>query len=146
MSRKEEVEAIVEFAFRTWSGLHRTESGFWEGRRGSTFLRVMISDSGEQIRFASPVGFEIPRSAELAWDILKRNSVKTIPFVIWDDLSGDPNRCNVWRKYERKTIGLDSGEVGELAELVVSSADEDDDEFVARFGGSTALESDESSK
>lgn len=145
MSKKEEVEKLVEFAFRGWTGLNRTESGNWEGRRDSTFLRVFVDDDGERIYFLSPMGFEIPRSGELAWDILERNRVKTIPFVIWNAHSGDANRCNVWRKYVRNTDGLDAEEIEQLANLVVRSADEDDDEFVARFGGTTAMESNEAS-
>lgn len=141
MSKKEEVNKLVEFAFRDWTGLNRTESGGWEGRRDSTFLRVLVSDDGERIHFFSPMGFDIPRSAELAWDILKRHSVKTIPYVIWDSLTGDANRCNVWRRYVRNTDGLDAEEIEALANLVVGSADDDDDAFVAKFGGKTALES-----
>ncbi len=143
MSKKEEVEKLVEFAFRGWTGLNRTESGTWEGRQDSTFLRVMVQKDGELIHFLSPIGFEIPRSGELAWDILERNNAKTIPFVIWKALSGDANRCNVWREYVRKTDGLDAEEIEELADLVVDSANDDDDEFVARFGGTTALQSNE---
>jgi hypothetical protein len=142
VSKKEEVEKLVEFAFRDWVGLGRTESGFWEGSRDSTFLRVAIREDGERISFLSPIGFEIPRSGELAWDILVAHSNKTIPFVIWDALSGDTNRCNVWRRYSRSTDGLDAEEIEELANLVVGSADDDDDAFVAKFGGRTALESD----
>lgn len=141
MSKKEEVDKLVEFAFRDWTGLSRSESGFWEGSRDSTFLRVVVADDGERIHFLSPMGFDIPRSAELAWDILKSHSVKTIPFVIWDALSGDTNRCNVWRRYVRKTDGLDAEEIESLANLVVRSADDDDDAFVGKFGGRTALES-----
>ena len=55
MSKKEEVEKLVEFAFRGWTGLDRTESGNWEGRKDSTFLRVFVNDDGERIYFLSPI-------------------------------------------------------------------------------------------
>lgn len=140
MSKKEEVEKLVEFALRTWTGIERTEQGNWEGRRGSTFMRIVVSDDGEKISVLSPMGFDIPRSGELAWAVLEINRLATVPAIVWPALSGDPSRCNVWRKYSRFTEGLDAEEIETLVSIVSASADDDDDDFIARFGGRVGVE------
>jgi len=136
MATKEEVEKRLEDVLTArFNGFTRRDT-YLMARQGSTSVRFWVTQDGGRICVYSPVAYNVPLSDELCWFLLEDS---TQPFRPWNMVLVDDStdRVNVGLMVERDTEGLDDEEIGNYAAVLAPMADSIDDEFVARFGGTT---------
>ena len=136
MPTKQEVEDRLEKILTSrFNGFERYDD-FLSAQQNSTSIRLWASDDGDRVTFFAPIAFDVPLTDELCWYVITQSSTSLAPWSM--NYAGESReRVNVGFYFQRPSEGLDEEEVVALTADFAVRADDIDDDFVARFGGTT---------
>lgn len=136
MPTKQEVEDRLEKILTSrFTGFERYDN-FLAAQQNSTSIRLWASDDASRVVFFAPIAFDVPLTDELCWYVITQSSTSLAPWSM--NYAGESReRVNVGFHLERPSEGLDEEEVVALTTDFAVWADNIDDDFVARFGGTT---------